>query len=320
MSTFLALTNYALTESGADLDEIAQADFANPTDSMQRKFKSWVQKAWREIQMEINNWEYKSKQAQLILRPRLLVVDGDRATAPPAGSTFEGDDTGATFEVVNVELLDGAWASGTAEALIEYSDLDGEFKWHELYDELTPTSANTDVFRLKWWGRYNLQDEVTDLFEPITSTFFLQSTGGSASQTNSADSDNTQIHYMPWADWLVSYEGDPISRGRPLYFTETPDGSYDFWPRMDEEYVLTFTYSATPQELSAYDDEPENLPAQYQDMIAWRAVMYWADYQEHPSQFARAEKRYETYMNRLCANKKPRFSFAPNAFNYDNIN
>jgi hypothetical protein len=43
-------------------------------------------------------------------------------------------------------------------------------------------------------------------------------------------------------------------------------------------------------------------------------VMYWADYQERPAQFARAERRYESIMNRLNRNQKPTWSFAPNAF------
>jgi hypothetical protein len=315
MSTYLQLTNFAILESGADLDEMTSGEFTAPTDSMQKKFKAWTAQAWREIQMEINNWEFKSKQAQLIIRPRLLVVDGDRATAPPVASEYEGDDTSATFTVVEVNLLGGTWAAGTAEAIIEYSDLDGEFKWNELYDEVEPDDSLTDVFRLKWWGRYDLQTEVSDLLEPITTSFFIQSTGGSATQDNIADTDNGPLVYVPWGLWLAQYEGDPVNRGRPQFFTTTPDGQYDFWPRLDEEYVLTFTYSAEPQELSAAADEPD-FPTQYHDMIAWRAVMYWADYQERPNQFTRAERRYETIKNRLEGNQKPKFSLPPNAFNY----
>jgi hypothetical protein len=317
LSDYRTLTNRAIKESGADLDEIQLADWTSPTDSMQRKFQYWIQSAWREIQMESNDWHWMSKQAQLILRPRLLVVDGDRSVAPPATSTFEGDDTGATFEVVDTVLLSGTWAAGTAVALIEYTDLDGEFKWNELYDETAPTPANTDVFRLKWWGRYNLATEISDLAQADYTTFYVQSTGGSADQTNTATPDNKPLVYVPWADWLPRFEGDQISRACPQYFTMTPDGWIDFWPRMDQEYVLSFTYAGEPQELSAAVDTPTGLDTQYQDIIVWRAVMKWADFQERPAQFARAERWYETYKNRMEKNKKPNYSFAQNPFNYD---
>jgi hypothetical protein len=420
LSTYLELTNLAILESGAEADELTSSDFASPTDSVQRDIKRWVAKAWKEIQMEINNWEFKSKQAQFIIRPRFLVTDGDRPSAPEEGSEFQGDDTDATFTVESVELLDGTWAAGTAVAIIEYSDLDGQFKWHEQFDEVLtfpdatlirfdnsaavtnipqigdyvktndgtnltgriayvyltagswaantaegwmyledtvgdwvsngenvqspvdtysddaftdlieadvfttdpyasnplPTVLADNNFRLKWWGRYNLQDEVTDLFEPITSTFSVQSTGGSSTQDNTATADNANIAYIPWPLWLSGgYEDDMASIGFPRVFTETPDGEYDFWPRPDQEYVLTFTYSANPQILSAHGDEVEDLPSQYHDMIAWRAVMYWADKNERPSQFARAERRYEGYMNRLVGNKKPKPTFGNNPFN-----
>jgi hypothetical protein len=264
--------------------------------------------------MEINDWQYMSKQAQIEIYPQLLITEGDRATAPGAGADFEGDDTGATFNLLATPtLLSGTWAAGTAVAIMKYSALDGVFKWGEYYDETSPGSQ-ADCVRLKWWGRYNLASEVSDLLEANTSTFFLQSTGGATLQTNSADADNKALTYIPWADWLRVYEGDPTSRGRPLFFTTTPEGWYDFWPRPDEGYLLTFTYTAEPQELSAAADTPTGLDSQYQDAIVWRAVMYWADYQERPAQFARAERRYESIMNRLNRNQKPTWSFAPNAF------
>lgn len=282
---------------------------------MHSKIKTWVAQAWLEIQQEINDWQFKSKQAQFIVYPRLLVTEGDRATAPPVASEYAGDDTEATFTVLDTVLLSGAWATGTAVAYIEYEELDGQFKWAEYFNETDPTPAS-DIFRLKWWGRYDLQTEVTDLLEADYATFYIQSTGGSTTQTNSEDSDNKPIQFIPWPQWLAAYEGDPVSRGRPLYFTETPDGKIDFWPRLDEEYVLSFQYTSEPQELSAHGDTPTDLPSNYHDLIVWRAVMYWADFQERPSQFTRAERRYESIKNRMNKNQKPSFSFGPNVFNY----
>lgn len=316
MADFRTLVNRALTECGASLDTIEAADFTSPSDSIQRKMKTWVGQAWREIQMEINDWQYMSKQAQLEIYPQFLITDGDRATAPGAGADFEGDDTDSTFNLLATPtLLSGAWATGTAVAIMKYSALSGQPKWGEYYDETSP-GTQADCVRLKWWGRYNLSSLVSDLLEANTSTFFIQSTGGATLQTNTADADNGALTYVPWATWLQAYEGDATTRGRPLFFTQTPEGWYDFWPRPDEGYLLNFTYTAEPQELSAAADEPTGLDSQYQDLIVWRAVMYWADYQERPSQFARAERRYETIYNRLNRNQKPQFAFGPNVYSY----
>lgn len=319
MSNYLQLVNKSIIFSGADLDEIAQADFTNRSDSMQRKFKTYVRDAWYELQMEINNWEFKSKQAQYIIRPRFLVQSGD-GTGSPSGVML-GSETGASFEIVDVVLLDGLWATGTAVANVEYKDLDGQFKWNELY-EPAPGNVDDGTFLLKWWGNYDLNLEGLNVFEPITTTFYIQSTGGGlfGSDDSTATADNGPLVYVPWVDFMANgFEADQVSRGRPQYITERPDGSYDFWPRPDLEYVLTFTYSSTPQELSAYDDEPEDLPIQYHDIIAWKAVMFWADFQERPSQFVRAERRYETLMNTLSKNQKPKPTFSPSPFNQDYI-
>lgn len=316
MSTYLELVNSAILESGADLEEIESADFASPDDPMQTKFKRWVKQAWRELQMEINDWQFMSKQAQILIYPQFLIVEGDRATAPGAASEFETTETEATFTLLATPtLLSGTWAAGTAVAIVQYEELDGDVKWGEYVDETSPTPAD-DIFRLKWWGRYNLATEVSDLLEPDLSTFFIQSTGGSSLQDNSANVDQQPLTFLPWSQFLAGYENDQNSRGRPLYFTKTPEGWYDFWPRPDEGYLLTFTYSAEPQELSAAADTPTGLDSQYQDILVWRTVMYWADYQSRPDAFARAERRYEGYKNRLEKNKKPTFSFSPNQFNY----
>ena len=315
MADYITLVNQAIIESGADLDPIEAGDFTSPSDSMSRKFKQWMTRSWRELQQENNSWHYMSKQAQFIINPRLLVVDGDRATAPPVDSEYLGEDTGASFVVTGTTLLEGVWATGSAVAIVEYKELEGQFKWNEFYNEVLPDVSEDDVFRVKWWGRYDFHTTITDMLEPNITTFFIQSTGGSATQDNTASADNGYLINVPWAQWLAQFEGDQTSRGRPRYFTTTPDGWYDFWPRPDEQYVLTFTYSAKPQELEDDDDEPEGLDANYQDILVWSTVMKWADYQERPSQFARAERMYERYKNRMERNLKPQWGFSPNEYN-----
>lgn len=315
MATYLDLVNAVILESGTDLDRLTSSNFASPPDDMQEKFKEWVKSAWREIQQERNEWQFRTKQAQFIISPRFLVVDGDRATAPPVGATYEGDDTGATFSVLGVTLLDGAWATGDAEAWIDFDNYgDSSIKWNEYYDELTPDALNLNVFRMKWWGRYDLIKTLSDCLEPDLRTFSVQSTGGSSQQDNTNASDNRTILYVPYDQWIYGPENDQVGRGRPTYFTTTPEGFFDFYPRLDQQYVLTFQYSVLPQELSAHGDVVQTLPNNYSDVVKWRALMYYADYDDKPQTFARAERRYETYKNRLERNQMPPITFAPSLF------
>lgn len=319
MATYIDTTNAAIFESGTDLDPIAIGDFPSPLDPMQTRFKNWTGQAWRELQQERNEWQFRNKMAQFIISPRFLVVDGDRATAPPVGAVYSGDETDATFTVLGTTLLSGSWAAGTAEAWIDFEEYDetpyNTVKWGEYYDESAPDPSNVNVFRMKWWGRYNLIDTLTDCLEPDLNTFFIQSTGGSTQQDNDESADNRLIRFVSYNDWLVMAEQDQVGRGRPTMFTITPEGFYDFYPRLDKQYLLTFTYSVKPQELSAANDVIESLPSSYTDAIKWRTVMYYAMYDNKPQVYQMAERRYETYKNRLERNQMPKIVWSANRYN-----
>ena len=314
MSTYLELTNSAIIEAGVELDDLTSVDFASTTDPLQKRFKRWINQSLKEIEFERNELEYKNKQAQIVVYPRFLVIDGNRSVAPPANSIFEGDDTTSTFEVVSSTLLSGTWAGGDAEANLDFVDLSSAIAFNEFFDELSPTAANLNVFRAKWWGRYNLSDDVTDILEPNKSSFKIQDPSGlSTTSDNTGGTSNTSLQFVPWGLFNTSMETSG-TYGRPTAITETPDGSYDFFPRPNGPYILTFEYQSTPQQLAEWDDTVTDMPALYQDAIVWRAVMYYADYDRKPDQFARAERRYEYYKNRTDANKMPVPSFGWNRY------
>lgn len=313
-TTYLQGVNSSILESGVDLDELTSSNFASTTDPLAKRFKLWYNQALKEIQLERNEWQYMTKQAQLVIYPRVHVIDGNRSVAPPADSEFTGDDSGASFTVVTTTLLDGTWAGGDAEAYIDYLSLSGMWSVNELFDEDTPTVANTDVFRVKWWGRYDLESDVTDLLEPNYESFSVQGASGlSDTDLNTGDTSITGLKFVEWADFNNAYEYNPVFN-RPLFITKTPNGEYDFYPRPDQAYILTFQYSAEPETLTLYSDTITKLPALYHDMVVWRTVMYYADYDSKPSMFARAERRYEYYKNRIEKNQMPQVTLGFNRY------
>jgi hypothetical protein len=318
VATYLELTNSAVIESGIEADELTSSNFATTSDPLLRRMKRWVSQAYKEITMERNEWTWKSKKAQIVIYPRFLVIDGNRAADPPVDSKFEGDDTGTTFTVVDSTILSGSWAGGDAVAYLDYLDLSGAVSFNELFDETDPNPANLDVFRVKWFGRYDLESEVTDLLEPNFSSFYVQGASGLTDTTlNTGDTDLQRLQYVPWDLWNSQYEYQQ-DWGKPSCFTKTPDGEYDVYPRPNTPYILTFNYTAEPATLTDWDDTVDDLPPLYQDMIVWRAVMYYADYDRKPDMFARAERRYEYYKNRAEKNLMPTPSFGFNRYSTTN--
>jgi hypothetical protein len=310
---FLQLTNDALSEAGVYLDPLTSVNFASPPDTMYTRFKNWINQALREVILDRKEWQFQSKQAMMIVSPRILVERGDRSVAPPAGSTYEGTETGATFEVVATTTLDGDWAAGDAEAYIDYIELDGQWKFNEPIDEITPTPANTDVFVIKGWGKYDLASSFADLDEVNPTSFYLQSTGGSTVQDNDDHFDVQPLYFVPRTEWTPMHE--QVTSGSTLrYITIGANGHYEFWPRLEKQYVLKFTYSALPINLSAYSDTT-TLPAFYEDIIIWRAVMFYAAYDKQPALERYAKERYRFYRRVLGENKLGKFSWGRNLFN-----
>lgn len=312
---YLQLVNSAIIESGADLEELTSSDFATTTDPMQKRFKRWVNQALKEIEQERDEWTYKTKQSQSVIYPRFHVVDGDRSAAPPQNSEFIGDDTSTTFKVVNTTTLSGTWAGGTAEAILDVLNVSGPPAWNELFDEENPTPANLNVFRMKWFARYDLEEDLAGVREINKTSFSVQSASGLTDTTlNVGYSDNRQLGFLPWDVFNSSYETN-TEWGTPRFVTKSPTGGYDFYPRPDRALILTFNYIADPQELTNYDDEVQDLPLLLQDSVVWRAVMHYADYDRKPDQFARAQRRYEFFRNKADKNYLPTPTFATNRFN-----
>jgi hypothetical protein len=311
--TFLQLTNDALREAGIYLDPLTSSNFAAPGEHMYERFKEWVNQSARDTVLERKEWEFQSRNAVVVISPRVYVEAGSRATAPPAGSTFVTTETETTFEVVSTTTLSGSWAGSTATAFIDFIEIDGVFKFNESVDEVTPTPANEDVFIIRDWGTYNLQTLFPDLDEANPSSFFLQGTGGSTVQDNEDAADIVPLVYIPRGNWSDWYETAYGAFGTPRYITTALNGNYELWPRPDKQYVLKFNYSASPINMSAYTDTT-NLPSFYEDAIVWRAVLYYAQFEGLPAVEAKANKRYKFYKRILDANHKPKYAFGRSKF------
>lgn len=328
MANYLTLVNDAIRESGADLDSLTSSNFATTTDPLQIKFKNWVLQAYKEIQIETNALKYTQKRTTITINPRYHITQiANTALTLTNSSYLRGTATGFTIVTppsgTFYEADSGAFATDNFVGTIDYYD-DGVFSTGVLKIGETLDSSNDGVvwetakFRVTGWGRYNLQTMVTDLFEADEGSFLIQSLADGTtynSYDSEANNDLKPIHFIPWSTFIKVGENATNAQGRPEYITKAPDGRYDFYPRPATAYNLHFTYTQEPGTLSAYSDSPSILSqTEYHDILSWRAVMYYADYDRKPEIWGAANKRYRFYLRRLATNAMPAMGFSPSRY------
>lgn len=281
---YLTLVNNAIMEAGVDLDDLTSTNFANPPSTkMYKRFKKWVKDAYEDIQLEANDWEFENATAVVQISPIIVIKNGNRFAEPPADSTFETGN-GATFTMDSVSLISGDWTAGTALATMTISNISGAFELLDTITEVTPV-ADALTANFRYFGRYNITDYVSDLKELKKETMKVQVPNGQM----------RDLVYIPWPQWEQNHEADQ-SRGLPLFYTETPEGYFDFYPRPDQEYTISFEYVKGLDALTNYNDEPTLIKERYHPAIYWRAVMYYANYDKDGALWNTAKKRHDFYM------------------------
>jgi hypothetical protein len=167
--------------------------------------------------------------------------------------------------------------------------------------DLLTNGAGTVTCYFRRWGRYSLaqaleanKDTSTDIAEIRLTSLGITNVENAAAQAYTS-STYTKLRVIPYRKWLTYGYDCPVAPGRPTKVTISNDGNLQFYPPMDTTYNVSFEYTRTPQSLSAYTDTPTYLPSRFHNAIAWRAVMYWADYEGNTQQYNRAKARYDKF-------------------------
>lgn len=303
---YLELTNEAIREAGISLARLTQTDFASPDQEMQERFKGWVARSWRELQISRENWSFMAKRAGGSLFPRLYIENGNLPAEPSPGDLFTGVDNGSTFSVVSVTTVEGDWTLGTAKAYIEIDELDGELEYGEAFDRVSSPSA-TNAFTYGGRGRWDLRDLASDFDTLDYNALYI-------TNTDTGTSDYTyQLRFLEWNVWNDYREGTFNELDRPAEFTETPDRLVDFYPSPDKEYRIYFNYKRRLVDLVNFDDEPD-LDSQYHELLVWMAVMAYADWDEKPGVYRYAEKNMRKWRTRVENKYLPKLGWGKNMY------
>ena len=334
--TYRELVNKALLESGVTLEDIGTgSSFTSPSDKMHKRFKQWVADSWKETQLNYNELDFTIKRAAIKVQPRIYIEQNSASNdTPAAGAVLIGQTSGTKFAVgrkinnstADIDLRSGAWTSGTAKAYIGittegYSNASAystPFLLNEqisLYASDGTTLTEADFARYKGRGAWDLSVEVSDLLEARVDTFYIHNMAGDAdTDFNDTNYFRDNLFFMPHEEWRYANELDR-QFGTPRLFTINPQGFLELAPQPDGPMIIQFSYEGEPQVLSTETETlSPSIKEYYEDVIVWKTVMKYADYDRKPEVWARAKRQYDFYLNQLHRREMPPVTHAPSRF------
>lgn len=310
MSTYIDLVNDVIYETKQTLDPLTSVNFATPPrTSMYERIKRWVNASYLELLHEKPEWFFTSERTVITIRPRVLLTGIDVINALPLPGdilTFQTSLVTATVVAASqtIEPDDG---QDTIQTTVDLTFANKQDMNKLVLNEaitINPLAVGPDIVdyaRVGGRGRYNFHVAVPTLDNLIEGTVQIQPS------IFDADADHSPtglqpvypIDLMQYDRWAYNYYNFVASAARPIAITECPDGSFDFFPRPDGIYDVTFQYSQKGVPMVDYDDTPILIPEKYQPYLMWKACAKLADFNKDQLTFARAKKEYDRYMTWL---------------------
>lgn len=305
--TYMELVNEAIKEARVSLDPLTVLNFASPPNhEMYSNFKRWVNRAYEYTVLDRDEWQFRMERATITLFPRLqLRMSG--VTALSVSDVIECDTSGVTFEILAIHSVEDVETDTALEYTVSVEYTQGntfadKIVFNETFSRVSPSPASS-IGNIKGRGRYSFRDVIPQIGDIDPNSFYIQKAlqynptigTGDLSPILKLTPDTSNMY---WRDYYTDFNS---ASGRPLYIYELEDGNWDFYPRLNEPYDVNLSYAQKFQLLSAYDDIPFFIPADYHDMLMWKAVAEYADYDQKPAVYSRAIKnirRFDAHITR----------------------
>lgn len=307
---YIDLVNLAIEESGSELNQLTLLtwDSSEAGRRIYPRIKRYVAQAWKRIQMQRNQWQFGSLDANVVIYPRFKFSAGSGPTVPPAGTVLIGDQSTyqITFRAIPSDITGaGAWLDGDASGQLEFTD--GSGAPQPIVGETFSATVGLDVYEFVYEGigSYNLEGMVGDNFEPQWSTFV-------ARQNNSTP---IPLIFIPYDHWVYqTYNFATGTMATPGYVSENFEGHTVFLAQTFEPFVCSFVYATVPQILTDPEDVPTRLPEQYHEWIAWEALASMATFDKNSSLFAHVNRHLQFFRNRAETNEMPLVSWSESRY------
>lgn len=126
-------------------------------------------------------------------------------------------------------------------------------------------------------------------------------------ETSVGESDQNAIPYLAYNKWRDQYRPRMNDRddGRPVLFTIMPDNSIRFEPQPDKAYTIEGNYKRSSQTLLNDSDELTNFPEDFHMAVVWKALMYYAHYEDAGEVMDEAEVNFGNLQHRLEIEQLP---------------
>lgn len=311
--TYLEIVNKALVECKVSLDPLTAANFEDPPRTgLYNHFKRWANDVYKELMLERPQWFFRSERTTVQLKPRLHL--SGLTYLPSVGDVLQGQESGVKFTVLAVYTFEDNEADPTIQRTVdvryEDSTVPSDLEINEVLDLLSP-SLTTGVGYVAHAGRYNFS-EITGFDELVMDSVkgFFDNNSMNAAPLTPVD----------WINWVNRYSYYPFggSSARPEYITRAPDGNYEMYPQPIDAFYLEFDFVRTYPDMTDYTDTPVGVPDKYQDILVWKTVAEYADFDNNTRMFARAAKKLNMYDYYLARDELPELSFAHSKFNINN--
>ncbi len=307
---FLGLTNKVIQEGGSEMDELTLATWSSAEAGrrLYPRYKRAVAEAWKQIQMERNEWEFNTDELNVRVNPRIKFAEGlSLAGTPLPGQQFRGLESQTLIQIVTIDVdpKSPAFTEGGAFGQLEFVVVnDGQSLRHGERMEHVGNAGTSFVYAEK--GSYDFFNDSNGVREPRWDTFV----GGRAK------SFPNPIIYIPWDNWLLKeYSWTGTSQTVPAYVSQDPKGHLCFYPQPLAPFELSFWYDEEPQALVEPTDIPKEIPGEYHEWIAWRALEAIASFDKNPDLFAYANRHTTFYKGRAERNLMPLISWKESAYN-----
>ncbi len=247
--------------------------------------------------------------------------DGGSVVIDVSNDKTASDDTGTIPTYIFNALFGHEDINGEGQTLTSYSTVIGNaafvqaFKYLQggaaLANEAVISTFSPAKNYVHSWKSYSWDEEVDDddfveeLAELDQQSFHL------ITSQNPAPGLEVKLGFMPWEQFRVVYDNASIPPSQPRIVTKDNTGRWRFYPPPNIPYTIRFDYVRNPQVLGNPTDIPKGLPADYSDIIMWRALMYYGEYDEQPSVLQRATRNYKDMLQRLELRFRDKFHFAP---------
>jgi hypothetical protein len=126
------------------------------------------------------------------------------------------------------------------------------------------------------------------------------------------DSDQNNLNFFEYAKWRAKYRVRMESRAndRPQIFTILPNNNLRMEPVPDVAYTIQGEYKRSAQTLAADADLLTNFPDDFQMIVVWQALKYYAFFEDAPEVLDEAETNFDNLLVRLEAEQLPQMSEA----------